>query len=97
VRIFAITPEDAGLERAALSTLAGAETAAENAAILKRIFSGERGPQRDIVLLNAAAALVAGRVAKDLRAGVVRAAEAIDSGAVLETLRKLQTFAEKTR
>jgi anthranilate phosphoribosyltransferase len=97
VRLFEITPEDAGLERATLSTLAGAETAAENAAILKRIFSGERGPQRDIVLLNAAAALVAGRVAKDLREGVVRAAEAIDSGTVLETLGKLQAFAEKTR
>jgi len=97
VRLFEINPEDAGLTRAQLSALAGAETAAENAAILKRIFSGERGPQRDIVLLNAAAALVAGRVAKDLREGVVRAAEAIDSGTVLETLGKLQAFAEKTR
>jgi len=76
-----------------LSALAGAETAAENAAILKRIFSGERGPQRDIVLLNAAAALVTGRIAGDLREGVARAAEAIDSGAVLETVRKLRNFA----
>ncbi len=97
VRLYEVIPEDAGLERAPLSALAGAETATKNAAILKRIFSGERGPQRDIVLLNAAAALVAGRVAKDLREGVVRAAEAIDSGAVLQTLSRLQEFAEKTR
>jgi anthranilate phosphoribosyltransferase len=93
VRLFEITPEEADLARAPLSALAGAETAAENAAILKRIFSGERGPQRDIVLLNAAAALVTGRIAGDLREGVARAAEAIDSGAVLETVRKLRNFA----
>jgi anthranilate phosphoribosyltransferase len=97
VRLFEIAPEDAGLERAPLSALAGAETAAENAATLERIFSGERGPKRDIVLLNAAAALVVGRVAEDLHGGVVRAAEAIDSGAVLQTLKKLQSFAESIR
>ena len=91
--IVCVTRREADLARAPLSALAGAGTAAENAAILKRIFSGERGPQRDIVLLNAAAALVTGRIAGDLREGVARAAEAIDSGAVLETVRKLRNFA----
>jgi anthranilate phosphoribosyltransferase len=95
IRLFEITPEDASLTCAPLSALTGAETAAENAAILERIFSGERGPKRDIVLLNAAAALVAARVTNDLREGVIRAAEAIDSGAVQRTLRKLRTFAKK--
>jgi len=95
MRLFEITPEDASLTCAPLSALTGAETAAENAAILERIFSGERGPKRDIVLLNAAAALVAARVTNDLREGVIRAAEAIDSGAVQRTLRKLRTFAKK--
>jgi anthranilate phosphoribosyltransferase len=97
VRLFEVIPEETGLSRTTLSELAAAENPVANAAILERIFSGERGPKRDIVLLNAAAALVAGRVANDLREGVVRAAEAIDSGAVLQTLRKLQAFAEKTR
>ncbi len=68
------------------------ETAAENAATLERIFAGERGPKRDIVLLNAAAALVTGRLAADLREGVERAAEAVDSGAVEQTVRKLRAF-----
>jgi anthranilate phosphoribosyltransferase len=90
-----IVPEDAGLARAPLSELAGGETAAENAATLERIFAGERGPKRDIVLLNAAAALVAGRIAADLREGVKRSAEAIDSGAVRETVKKLRAFAQK--
>jgi anthranilate phosphoribosyltransferase len=95
VRLFDIAPEDAGLERASLSTLAGGETAAENAATLERIFSGEPGPKRSIVLLNAAAALVAGGIAADLREGVARGVEAIDSGAVRETLKKLRAFTQK--
>jgi anthranilate phosphoribosyltransferase len=95
VRLFEVTPEDAGLKRAPLSELAAAENPAANAAILERIFAGEPGARRDIVLLNAAAALVTGRIAVDLREGVVRAAEAIDSGAVQETLRKLRAFAQK--
>jgi len=95
VRLFEVTPEDAGIKRAEHSTLAAGESADENAAILERIFSGERGPRRDIVLLNAAAALVTGRIAVDLREGVARAAEAIDSGAVKETLKKLRTFTQK--
>lgn len=95
VRRFDLAPEDAGLSRAPLSALAAAENVAANAAILERIFSGERGPKRDIVLLNAAAALVTSRIATGLREGAERAAEAIDSGAVLETLKKLRAFAQK--
>ena len=97
VRLFEITPEDAQLPRAPLSELAAAESPAANAAILERIFAGERGAKRDIVLLNAAAALVTGRIAADLREGVGRAAEAIDSGTVLATLNRLRTYAEKIR
>lgn len=97
IRLFEIVPEDAGLPRSPLSALAAAESATENAAILERIFTGERGPKRDIVLLNAAAALVVGRIAADLREGVARAAEAIDSGAVVDTVKKLRVFARKAR
>ena len=92
VRLFKVLPEDAGLARAPLQDIQGGETPLENAAILRKIFAGEPGPRRGIVLLNAAAALVAGGVAKDWREGVALGAEAIDSGAVMETLRKLQGF-----
>ena len=95
IRLLEIIPEDAGLSRSPLSALSAAASAVANAAILERIFAGERGPKRDIVLLNAAAALVTGRIAADLREGVARAARAIDSGAVQETVRKLRTFAQK--
>jgi anthranilate phosphoribosyltransferase len=92
VRLFRLAPEEAGLKRASLADLAGAETALENAAILERIFNGETGPRRDIVLLNAAAALVVAGVAADFSEGVSRGAEAIDSGAVRRVLTSLRAF-----
>lgn len=94
VRLFRLASEEAGLPRCSLGDLTGGETAAENAAILELIFDGESGPKRDIVLLNAAAALVAARIATDLREGVARGGEAIDSGAVRETLNNLRGFAQ---
>jgi len=97
VRLFQLTPEEAGLDRCALDDLAGGATAAENAEILERIFDGEPGPKRDVVLLNASAALVAAGVAVDLREGVTRGAQAIDSGAARETLAKLREFEQSDR
>jgi anthranilate phosphoribosyltransferase len=81
VTLTTITPEDAGLERAPMETLIGGD-ATTNAAILTAIFAGERGPRRDIVLLNAAAVLVAADLAPDLITGVALAARTIDTGAV---------------
>jgi anthranilate phosphoribosyltransferase len=95
VRLFRLTPEEAGLRCASLAELAGASTAAENAALLERIFAGETSPKRDVVLLNAAAALVAAGIAVDFREGVIRGAEAIDSGRVLQTLSRLREFAKQ--
>jgi anthranilate phosphoribosyltransferase len=95
VRLFRLTPEEAGLRCASLAELAGASTAAENAALLERIFAGETSPKRDVVLLNAAAALVAAGIAVDFREGVIRGAEAIDSGRVLQTLSGLREFAKQ--
>ena len=95
VRLFQFRPEDAGLKRARLSDLVGATTAPDNAAVLHRIFEGEYSPRRDIVLLNAAAALVVAGVATDLKEGVERGAEAIDSGRVLQTLSHLREFAKQ--
>ena len=84
-----VRPEDVGLPRAATEALAGG-TPAENAARMEALFTGERGPVRDAVLLNAAAALlVAGRVG-ELGAGVALAAATIDSGAASELLGRLR-------
>ena len=83
-----ITPEDAGLTRAPMETLIGGD-AGDNARILTAIFSGERGPRRDIVLLNAAAVLVAADLTQTFVTGVELAAKTIDSGAVMELVAAL--------
>jgi len=85
-----LTPEDFGIERAELHQLAGGG-AEENAAIARAILEGERGARRDIVVVNASAALVAAGRAGNFRQGVALAAESIDSGAAL---RKLEHLAE---
>jgi len=85
-----LTPEDVGLERAPMEALRGGN-AETNAAILEAIFSGERSPRRDIVLLNAAAVLVASDLVPNLKEGVAAAARAIDSGAVTSLLESLRT------
>jgi anthranilate phosphoribosyltransferase len=96
VETFEVTPEMAGLPRATLAELQGGEPA-ENAAILRAMLDGETGPLRDVVLLNAAAALiVAGRV-KDLRAGADLAASAIASGAARRSLEKLVGITNENR
>ncbi|MGB0124013.1 MAG: anthranilate phosphoribosyltransferase [Silvibacterium sp.] len=86
------SPEMFGMKRSTLRELNGGATAAENAAILKRIFAGERGAKRNIVVVNAAAALYVARAAVTLEEGVQLAAEAIDSGAVREKLTQLREF-----
>jgi len=88
VRAYTVTPEDFGLQRAPLSALAGGD-AQHNAAIIRGILEGEPGPRRDIVLANAAAALVAAGAAADLRTGVSHAFRALDSGASQRKLHAL--------
>ncbi len=83
-----VSPEDAGLARAALADLKGGG-AEENAAAIRRLFDGERGPYRDIVLLNTAAALIVAGKTNDLREGAALAAKAIDDGAAKRMLEKL--------
>ncbi|HEX4066831.1 MAG TPA: anthranilate phosphoribosyltransferase [Acidobacteriaceae bacterium] len=88
-----VDPEDAGLAHASLGHLAGGDTADANAGILEAVLTGvERGPKRDVVLLNAAAALEAAGLAAELRDGVARSAEAIDSGAAGNLIRALREF-----
>ena len=91
---YYIEPEDFGLQRAAAETIVGG-TAVDNSKIVLSVLQGEKGPRRDIVLLNAAAALVVANKAADLKTGVALAADSIDSGRALAKLRALQTFTAK--
>jgi anthranilate phosphoribosyltransferase len=88
VRCFEVTPEQAGLPKARLADLRGAD-AETNAQAVRALLTGAPGPFRDIVLLNAAAALIVAGRADDLRAGVAQAAQAIDSGAADAVLGRL--------
>ena len=89
IREFTIAPEDAGLERAPPEAIRGGEPA-ENAAALAAMLAGTPGAYRDIVLLNAAAALIVAGRAVDLRSGAGIAARAIDSGAAAAVLGRLK-------
>lgn len=82
-------PEDFGIRRASLYELAGGD-AAENAAIIRGILSGDPGPRRDIAVLNAAAALLVCGRAADPMSAIALAADSIDSGRASEVLLKLQ-------
>jgi len=89
-----ITPEMAGLPRATLDQFTGGDVAM-NTSLLYDVITGIKGARRDIVLLNAAAALVAAGLAGDLKQGVAMGAEAIDSGETAATLAKLRAFGAK--
>jgi anthranilate phosphoribosyltransferase len=91
VRRFTLAPEEFGVSRAPLESLRGG-TAAENAAIINRILAGETGPPRDVVVSNAAAALVAAGVAPDFREAANLAGQTISSGAAADKLRALAAF-----
>ena len=85
VDTYTIEPEDFGLPRANPDDIRGGDVQ-ENARIVLSVLQGERGARRDMVLLNAAAALVAAGRAADFPEGITQAAEAIDSGRALEKL-----------
>jgi anthranilate phosphoribosyltransferase len=91
VNTFTLDARELGLPRASKSDLRGG-SAEENAAITRAILDGARGPRRDVVLLNAAAALVVGGAASDLGEGLAMAAESIDSGAARAKLDALVSF-----
>jgi anthranilate phosphoribosyltransferase len=88
VRTYRVRPEDFGIARATIKDLQGGDRA-ENAQIIRDILDGRDGPRRDIVLMNAAAALVVGAKARDLKEGVAQAAGSVDSGAAREKLERL--------
>ena len=90
---YSISPEDFGLPRADLGSLRGG-TADENATLLRNILAGAPGHQRDVVLMNAAAALVVGDGSPSLQQGVALAREVIDSGHALAKLEQLIEFSQ---
>jgi anthranilate phosphoribosyltransferase len=91
VRSFHVHPEEFGLELCEMKDLKGGD-AATNAEITRKILSGEKGPRRGIVALNAAAALVASDKAPTLREGLAMAEKSIDSGAAKKMLEDLVRF-----
>ena len=93
VRAGVVCPEDFGVARAAITDLLGGDRE-QNAEIIRRILAGEPGPKRDMVVVNAAAALVAGGKARELEEGAQLAAHSIDSRAAAG---KLQALAALSR
>ena len=94
VHVYEVSPEDFGLPRAPLEQIAGGD-AAQNAAIIRAILDGERSCRRDVVLLNAAAALVAAGYADHISEAVPVAAYAIDSGHARQRLELLREFTNR--
>ena len=88
VREYEIRPEDFGIERAPAEAIHGGD-AQENAAIVRSVLRGDRGPRRDVVLLNSAASLAVAGAAADMASGIGIAADSIDSGRALEKLDRL--------
>lgn len=87
VSSYSINPEDAGLTRSSNSIIGGSKE--ENAEHIRNILQGHNGPLLDVVLLNAAATIVVADMASTLKEGVLKARQAIDSGAGIEILEKL--------
>jgi anthranilate phosphoribosyltransferase len=85
VREYNISPQELGLTTALPAAIRGG-TPEQNATTLRAILNGDNGPLRDVVLLNAAAALVAADIARDVRDGIALSAESIDSGAATKHL-----------
>ena len=88
IRLYEVTPEAVGLDRAPIEALVGGD-ATQNAAALKSVLDGARGAYRDIACLNAGAALLVAGEAGDLAEGVVQAIAAIDDGRAAATLQAL--------
>ncbi|HXP15929.1 MAG TPA: anthranilate phosphoribosyltransferase, partial [Terriglobales bacterium] len=91
VRTYEVTPEEFGFERGSLQNISGGDAAA-NAAIIRDLLAGKKSVRRDVVVLNAAAALVAAAKADHLRDALPLATKSIDSGAAAKKLDALAGF-----
>ena len=91
---YVIKPEDYGCEKCSNDDLKGGDPS-ENAEIVRKIFSGEKGPKRNATLLNAGASLYIGGKANNMKEGITLAEEIIDSGKAMETLNKFIELSNK--
>ena len=91
VRSYEVTPEQFGIAQSPMESLMGGD-ATENAAIIRSVLGGEKSPKRDVVLLNAAAALVAAGRADSIADGLPTVSQSIDSGAATRKLEELVRF-----
>ncbi len=96
VRTFQMTPEEYGLKRADCEDIVGGN-AAENAKITRSILDGDKGPRRDMVLLNASAAFVASGICGNISEGLQIAADSIDSGNARQKLDNLIDFTQQCK
>jgi len=96
VRSYEITPEEFGMKRGTLDDISGGDSAA-NATIIRDVLAGKRSPRRDVVLLNAAAALVAAGKVDHLTDALPLASKSINSGAAAEKLQALVEFTNARR
>ena len=94
IKTYYVTPEEFGIKRSGLEEIRGG-AAKENAEITLSVLKGECGARRDIVLLNAAAALVVASKAKDFKEGIKKAVVSIDSGKAIEKLNQLIGFTNR--
>ncbi|SHF07627.1 anthranilate phosphoribosyltransferase [Desulforamulus putei DSM 12395] len=93
VKQISLDPLDFGLARAPIAALAGGD-AKKNARMIQNILDGAPGPQRDVVVINAALGLVAGGMARDIATGVRLAQDVIDSGSARKKLKQLVEFSQ---
>ena len=96
VSTFYVHPADFGLPKSERQDLLGGD-AATNAAIVREILAGEKGPRRDIVLLNAGASLFVGGRAASVREGIDKSGKAIDSGAALAALEAMVAASKREK
>jgi len=94
VKVYEIAPEEFGLKRAAMAEILGGDVQ-RNAEIIREILNGEKSAKRDVVLLNAAAALVAAGRADSIKEALPVAAKSIDTGAAKEKLKQLVAFTNR--
>jgi anthranilate phosphoribosyltransferase len=94
VRTYEITPEEFGIGRATLDDISGGDSAA-SAVLIRKVLGGDKSPRRDVVLLNAAAALVAAGRAEHIVDALPMAAYSLDSGAATRKLEALVQFTAK--
>ena len=91
IETFEMTPETYGFKQAAPDAIKGGD-ANENAVIIRNILNGQKGPQSDVVVLNAAAAFIAAGLDSDFKEGIQRAGQALDSGRAADILDLLVDF-----